>query len=582
MYNSMQSSNSSNLKNTYDVVICGGGLAGMTLARQLKLKMPNISILVCDRFARPLPTAAFKVGESTVEIGSHYFTEVLQLQDYFNEQHLLKLGLRFILGDTQAPIQNRPELGVANFDLFGSRHTYQLDRGIFENDLREFNIAAGVDLLEHCSVQDVELSDNEDLHTVHCKKLDTKEDYTFKARWVVDAMGRRRLLQNKLGLAKPNQKNRSAVWFRFNERIDIDDLVPASESKWHSRVPNKMRYYSTNHLVGDGYWVWLIPLSSGYTSLGIVASDDAQDFQEYHTYEKAYQWLQKNEPVLAELLKDRQPDDFMKMPKYSHSATQVYSINRWACVGEAGTFVDPLYSPGSDMIALANSFTTELITLDLNGKLTQKVVDHANKFYLNTSDRLNSVYETIYQILGKHSVAFTLQFIWGAMFSWSTITPIIFNKAFLDPDRMEHFEPILEKFFSLSHRVEKLLLDWSKKPSQELTFDFIDYLAMLPFLKKLRSSLKLNQTDQEISEEYIEKLNVLEELAQVIFFLALEDTMPEKLRQFPSSAWLNAWAVSLDANQWEADGLFQPTSQPRDWHPIMEPLRKKMGVLSYA
>ena len=28
---------------------------------------------------------------------------------------------------------------------------------------------------------------------------------------------------------------------------------------------------STNHICGEGYWVWLIPLSSGPISIGIVA-----------------------------------------------------------------------------------------------------------------------------------------------------------------------------------------------------------------------------------------------------------------------------------------------------------------------
>ena len=43
----------------YDVVICGGGLAGLTLARQLKLQKPNISVVVLDKMARPLPEASF-------------------------------------------------------------------------------------------------------------------------------------------------------------------------------------------------------------------------------------------------------------------------------------------------------------------------------------------------------------------------------------------------------------------------------------------------------------------------------------------------------------------------------------------
>ncbi|MBW4556390.1 MAG: tryptophan 7-halogenase [Trichormus sp. ATA11-4-KO1] len=576
MLKSIESSQSPKLQDTYDVVVCGGGLAGMTLARQLRLKMPHISILVCDRLVRPLPVATFKVGESTVEIGSFYFAEVLHLTDYIQEHHLMKLGLRFFLGNSQAPLQKRPELGVADFNSFHSKYTYQLDRGIFENDLRDFNVAAGIDLLENCSVQDIEMRESDEFHTVIYKKLDTKQTQIVKARWVVDATGHRRLLQKKLDLAKPNSKNRSAVWFRINKRLDVSDLVPVSESQWHARVPNNLRYHSTNHLVGDGYWVWLIPLSSGYTSLGIVASDDVHNFQEYNTYEKAYKWLQKYEPALANYLKDEQPNDFMKMPKYSHSSTQVYSLDRWACVGVAGTFVDPLYSPGSDMIALANTLTTELIRLDLSGQLTQKMVDHANQFYLKINDQLTSAYEAIYQLLGKSSLVFTLQFVWGAMFSWATITPLIFNSSFLDPESTERFQHILSEFSSLSQRVEQLFLDWANKPSHRLTFEFLDYLAMLPFVDELRSNLKSNKTEREVSDDYVANLKIMEELAQVIFLLALEDTMPEKLTMFSSPVWLNAWAISLDDDRWEHDGLFQPKSQPRDLHQLMEPLRKNI------
>ena len=61
---------------------------------------------------------------------------------------------------------------------------------------------------------------------------------------------------------------------------------------------------------------------------------------------------------------------------------------------------------------------------------------------------------------------------------------------------------------------------------------------------------------------------ILEELVQVIFLLAVEDTMPEKLADFPEPIWLNAEAISLEPERWEADGLFQPKSQPRDLTPL--------------
>jgi hypothetical protein len=58
-------------------------------------------------------------------------------------------------------------------------------------------------------------------------------------------------------------------------------------------------------------------------------------------------------------------------------------------------------------------------------------------------------------------------------------------------------------------------------------------------------------------------LEYVEEVAQIIFLMALADTMPEMLAHMPSPVWVNAWAIGLNPQCWEADGLFSPASEPR-------------------
>ena len=51
-----------------DVLILGGGLAGLTLAMQLKQAMPELGVRVVERREHPVPVAAHKIGESSVPL----------------------------------------------------------------------------------------------------------------------------------------------------------------------------------------------------------------------------------------------------------------------------------------------------------------------------------------------------------------------------------------------------------------------------------------------------------------------------------------------------------------------------------
>lgn len=556
----------------YDVVICGGGFAGQTLARQLKLNLPDISIVVLERNKFPVSIATHKVGESTIESSAFYLAETLALQDYLQTNHLPKFGFRYFWqnnnnNNNDNNFTTRSELGLS---YFYSYRSYQLDRGLFENDLQAMNRSMGVHVLDNVLVQGIEIIQDSS-HTILYKSLTHKIQHQIKGRWVIDATGRRSLLQKKLKLRLKSEVPHSSVWFRVKGRFDIDDFVPETETTWHQRV-TQPRYYSTNHFMGLGYWIWVIPLASGHTSIGIVTSEEYHPFVEYCTYEKAMLWLAQNDPFLHDKISKLSIVDFLKIRDYSYSSKQVFSSQRWACIGNAAIFADPFYSPGGEIIAYENTIITKMIELDRSNSLTEEKISYFNNYVISNNLDLTVSIQSAYPYMDKAQVM-SLKYLWDLVIEWGIVYPQAFNRTYLDLEQSSQIAKVTHQLNGLVKRVEQLFSEWAEQNNNRFTFEFIDYRS-IPLVQELyKRNTKTNQPFEKIIENCCHTMQHLEELAQVIFLLVLEDVMPEKLAIFRQPIWLNAWAISLQPEQWKAGELYQPTSQPRDLTNIMRQLR---------
>ncbi len=560
-------------------------MAGLTLARQLKRTHPEYSIVVIDRMSRPLPKQGFKVGESVTEAGAFYLGDVLGLRDYLDKEHFPKLGLRFFFNGTNGQFHERPELGLTKFPSLGS---YNMDRGLLEDDLRHFITKDGVAIVEGCSVKDIILADDDEEHTITLRTVNGRthesenrdgaaEDHlTVRSRWVVDAMGRRRYLQKKLDLTRPKLKCHSAAWFRLPTRIDVGDLVQKHNSEWHQRVPNNLRYYSTNHLMGKGYWVWIIPLSTGSTSIGIVANNHLHPETEYNTYTKSLAWLQHHEPHFASLLEDHEPVDFRFMQHYTHTSRQIFSTQRWACIGDAGFFADPLYSPATDFIALTNSMLTELIQQDMCGNLQPETARSYSQTILALNDTITQNIQLGYSFF-HHPIVMAAKILWDTAAGWSLLSPQIFNATFKDAEVNAKVRRAKAGYFFLTQRVQQLFIDWAKKSPAEAAnhsaYTFIDYLEV-PFLSEMRArNLVTGKSAAELINDQVLNMEKFEELAIGLFLIALEDVYPEQLHRAESSDWLNAWGICLEPEKWDESQLFQPRTNPRNRRDVHNQLR---------
>ncbi|HEY9032922.1 MAG TPA: tryptophan 7-halogenase, partial [Pseudomonadales bacterium] len=178
---------------TTDVAILGGGLAGLSLAIQLKRRLGDaLSITVIERNCHPVDEAAHKVGESTVELSSYYFANVLGLKDHLSRQQLPKLGLRFFFRSEkqlrEQPLHEQIEFGAR---VFPHSPSYQLDRGIFENFLAEQAQQLGVHFVDGTKVTDIAIGKEDEGHRVHTLHLASEARNTYQCRYLVDACSRK-------------------------------------------------------------------------------------------------------------------------------------------------------------------------------------------------------------------------------------------------------------------------------------------------------------------------------------------------------------------------------------------------------
>jgi flavin-dependent dehydrogenase len=510
----------------FDVVIAGGGLAGLTLARQLRLEAPDLNVFVAERRAHPAPEAAFKVGESTVEISAHYFHTRLNLADHLRSAQLEKFGLRYFYpSHTNRKLEERFELGPSAFPPVPS---FQLDRGRFENMLLQTERTAGTEVHDRCRVTSVEFG--APVHRIEI--ADASGTRTIEGRWIVDATGRHGLLRRKLGLDRPVGHGANASWWRVARRLKVDDW--SDDPEWRARVPGGERWLSTNHLMGKGYWVWLIPLASGSTSVGIVADDALHPYARINRFDRAIDWLLEFEPQCGDVVAAHREEveDFLALRHFAHGCTQVFSADRWALIGEAGPFTDPFYSPGSDFISIGNELAADLIAREAAGEDVTDRASFFNTTYLRLYDAFLRLYENQYPIMGNAQVM-TCKIAWDNACYWGITALIFYQGRLRDMSFMAGIEELMRRFFVLHARMQQFLRQWSAAHERVAGPGATNVVA-LDTLRQLQAELGGPKLDEHALRKRLEaNFEWLERFAAALLALATESGHGQLARHVP-------------------------------------------------
>ncbi|MBC8039928.1 MAG: tryptophan 7-halogenase [Opitutaceae bacterium] len=382
---------------SWDVIVIGGAISGAASALLLLRRNPRLRVLILERddhFKR-------RVGESTVEVSSYFLGKVLDLTAHLHENHLVKQGLRFWFQNSRtSTLDQCSETGPGyNVRLPG----YQVDRSVLDETVLTQAVAAGAVLRRPVKVRAVTLVAGGQQRVDWETGGESPSSGTESARWIVDASGVACLLARREGWFESNTEHpTAAVWSRWSGVKNWDSRELARKFPAWSRRSKATRFTATNHVVGQGWWAWFIPLKGGDVSIGIVFDQRITDLPAGESLGARLRDMLCTHPVARELLADAtwHSGDVHFRRNLAYRCTRLAG-DGFALVGDAAGFIDPFYSPGLDWIAYTSSATAALIDGSLRGKPKAERIARHNEHFTRSYDRwFRAVYQDKYYYMG--------------------------------------------------------------------------------------------------------------------------------------------------------------------------------------
>lgn len=378
----------------YDVVVFGGAFSGSALGLLLKRARPETRILILEKsekFDR-------KIGESTSEVAGCFLTRVLGFSHYLAREHFQKHGLRmwFNKGDNDCPACCT-EIGPFSQARFP---TYQLDRSKLDQHMLETAVAEGCELVRPASVKRFDLNGAGRNEVTYKANGETR---TIRAGWVADCSGKAALVARHRGTLQPLDEHPvHSMWVRFRNVRDLDSNEARTLAPGLADGPIVSRNSATNHLMGRGWWSWIIPLSNGEFSAGVTW--DERLFtppSEGPIGQRVLEHL-RSEPIGRLMFENAEPveNDSRIYKNLPYSSSEVCG-DGWILMGDAAGFMDPLYSQGLDYCSHGTYAAHKILLKALDGECVEKPLAYHNRQFGESYQRwFRALYLNKYQYLG--------------------------------------------------------------------------------------------------------------------------------------------------------------------------------------
>lgn len=334
-----------------DILIIGAGPSGSSAAALLKQKGYDVTIIEKQHFPR------FSIGESLLP-QCMVFLEEAGLLDTVRD-HVEECGFQFKNGAAFLKGKKRSFYDFTKKFSEGPGTTWQVRRASFDHILAQQAEKMGTDIRFGHEVLAVNVEPEQPISTV---KTEQGETYQIQAKFLLDASGFGRILPKHLDLESPSDfPVRRAVFTHIEDGI-LDD--PEFDRE---------KILITVHEKDPRAWYWLIPFADGRASFGVVAEED---FFEKYGFDGSSDYdvaaLQRrilaDDEALSHVLRNATFDTPVRtLVGYSADVKHLAQRN-YALLGNAGEFLDPVFSSGVTIALKSSSMVVPLVDQYIKGE----------------------------------------------------------------------------------------------------------------------------------------------------------------------------------------------------------------------
>lgn len=348
----------------FDVAIIGSGIAGSTLGAILARHGMRTVIFEAKSHPR------FSIGESMILETSETMRATAELFDvpelaYFSSEHYFgRIGTSHGVKRHFSYLHHTPgqpqDIGRA-LQAVIPRQPHGHELHIFRQDsdalLTTVAIAYGATVLQETPVRDIQVG--EDRVTIT-----TARGQAFTANYVVDAGGYKSLLADKFDLRDHDLLTHSRAI--FTHMVGVPDYHDVGADLETYGLPFSVAEGTLHHIFHGG-WMWVIPFNNHdkatnpLCSVGLMLDPRIHPVRDDLTPEEEFNAFVAQYPSMAAQFRNaRAARPWTRAGRIQYSSKQVVG-DRWALLGHAAGFIDPLFSKGLYVTSMTLSCLANLL-----------------------------------------------------------------------------------------------------------------------------------------------------------------------------------------------------------------------------